>query len=322
MVYNRSKNYYGREILGRYFMISESDIEIKNINHLGIIAGIIDDLGIEEIINKEIGVEKGEIVTSGQIVKAIILNGLGFVSRPLYLFPQFFSDKPVEHLIGKGISAEHLNEYKIGRTMDLLYAKGLSNIFLLLTLNAVEKYKIKTNFSHLDSSSMALQGEYKRKEKIAIEGNENLEKEVPITITYGYSRDRRPDLKQFILDLIVSGDGDVPLFLRVADGNESDKAVFGQIAKEYKSMVTFDTMIVSDSALYSEDNLKLMGEIKWLSRVPLTIKEAQRLINEPPTEKLIKSTIEGYSWLEVESNYGGINQRWLIVERKKPRHLI
>jgi transposase len=302
----------------RCLMIEESDLEIKNINHLGIIAGIIDDLGIEEIINQEIGVEKGEIVTSGQIVKAIILNGLGFVSRPLYLFPQFFLDKPVEHLIGKGILPEHLNEYKIGRTMDLLYAKDLSNIFLSLALNAVEKYQIKTDYSHLDASSISMQGEYKRKEKMAIEGNK-LEKEVPINITYGYSRDRRPDLKQFILDLIVSGDGDIPLFLRVADGNESDKAVFGQIAKQYKSMVTFDTMIVSDSALYSENNLKFMGDIFWLSRVPLTLKEAQRLINETPEEELTKSTIEGYSWLEVESNYGGIKQRWLIVESEKAK---
>jgi len=39
--------------------------------------------------------------------------------------------------------------------------------------------------------------------------DENLEKEVPVNITYGYSRDRRPDLKQFIVDLIVSGDGDI-----------------------------------------------------------------------------------------------------------------
>jgi len=300
-------------------MISESDIEIKNINHLGIIAGIIDELGIEEIINQEIGVFKGEIVTSGQIVKAIILNGLGFVSRPLYLFPQFFLDKPVEHLIGKGILAEHLNDYKIGRTMDLLYAKGLSNIFLLLALNAVEKYQIKTDYSHLDATSISLQGEYKRKEKMAVEGDKNLEKEVPINITYGYSRDHRPDLKQFILDLIVSGDGDIPLFLRVANGNESDKAVFGKIAKEYKSLVTFETMIVSDSALYSGDNLKLMGEIKWLSRVPLTIKEAQRLINETQIQELTKSTIGGYSWLEVESNYGGVDQRWLIVESDKAK---
>ena len=191
-------------------MISESEIEIKNINHLGIIAGIIDDIGIEEIINQEIGVEDGEIVTSGQIVKAIILNGLGFVSRPLYLFPQFFLDKPTEHLIGKGILAEHLNEYKIGRVMDLLHAQGLSSLFLLIALKVVEKYKINTDYSHLDSSSFSVQGEYKRKEMIANKENENLDKEVPITITHGYSRDHRPDLKQFILDLIASGDGDIP----------------------------------------------------------------------------------------------------------------
>lgn len=52
----------------------------------------------------------------------------------------------------------------------------------------------------------------------------------PIEITHGYSRDqraprmlrKRPDLRQFILDLICSGDGDVPSFLRVGDGNEAD----------------------------------------------------------------------------------------------------
>ena len=65
-------------------------IEIKNLNHLGIVAGIIDELDIVNIINQEIGVEEQEIANSGEIVKAIILNGLGFVSQPLYLFPKFF----------------------------------------------------------------------------------------------------------------------------------------------------------------------------------------------------------------------------------------
>ncbi len=37
----------------------------------------------------------------------------------------------------------------------------------------------------------------------------------PIEIPYGYSRDHRPDLKQFIVDLISSRDGNVPLFLQV-----------------------------------------------------------------------------------------------------------
>lgn len=80
-------------------MSSPEDIQVQTINHLGLIAGIIDEIGIEKIINDALGVDKREIVTPGQIVKAIILNGLGFISRPLYLFPQFFEDKATEHLI-------------------------------------------------------------------------------------------------------------------------------------------------------------------------------------------------------------------------------
>jgi transposase len=146
--------------------MSAEEIEIQTINHLGLIAGIIDDIGLEQIINKFVGSDSRELVTSGQVVKAIILNGLGFVSKPLYLFPQFFEDKATEHLLGQGVDVH-------GKYLDI---NSITN---------------KTQ----EVSEQAI---------------------APITITKGYSRDHRPDLKQFIMDLIVSGDGGVPLFLRVA----------------------------------------------------------------------------------------------------------
>ena len=74
-------------------MSSPKEIEIQTINHLGLIAGIIDDVGLEQIINEIVGFDNREVITASQIVKAIILNGLGFVSKPLYLFTQFFEDK-------------------------------------------------------------------------------------------------------------------------------------------------------------------------------------------------------------------------------------
>jgi transposase len=82
------------------------EIESKNIDHLGIIAGIIDEIGIVEKINEIFSIDIREKVNTGEAVKAIILNRLGFVSRPLYLFPEFFKDKSVEHLIGAGIKAK------------------------------------------------------------------------------------------------------------------------------------------------------------------------------------------------------------------------
>ncbi|BAZ91035.1 transposase [Raphidiopsis curvata NIES-932] len=70
--------------------LKSEEIEIQNIDHLGIVAGIIDSIGIVEIINELIGVEKDEKVNAGQVVKAMIINGLGFVSKPLYMFPEYF----------------------------------------------------------------------------------------------------------------------------------------------------------------------------------------------------------------------------------------
>ena len=125
-----------------------TNVEIKTINHLGIVAGIIDEIGIVNLVNKQLGIDEQEIVNSGEIVKAIILNGLGFVSQPLYLFPNFFKDKATEHLLVNGILAEHLNDYKIGRVMDKLYNRGLSELFLLIALTAAKKYQINLEFSH------------------------------------------------------------------------------------------------------------------------------------------------------------------------------
>lgn len=299
-------------------MFSLQEIEIKNINHLGLVAGIVDDIGIEKIINEVVGRDPRELINSGQVVKGIILNGLGFTSQPLYLFPKFFEDKATEHLIGKGIKAEYLNDDKIGRVMDKLYEKGLSSIFLKIALSVVQKYQLLTSFSHLDSSSFSVHGQYLTNNLIpSIQKKDSPSPPAPITITKGYSRDHRPDLKQFIIDLIVSGDGGIPLFLRVADGNEQDKVVFGEIAVEYKSMIDFETMIVADSALYTVKNLQLMSSIKWLSRVPLSLGKAKELVNNVLGNELTQSSIEGYSWKEEVITYGEIKQRWLLVESQK-----
>ncbi len=77
--------------------LKPQEIEIQNIDHLGIVAGIIDSIGIVEIINELIGVEKDEKVNAGQVVKAMIINGLGFVSKPLYMFPEYFETIACEH---------------------------------------------------------------------------------------------------------------------------------------------------------------------------------------------------------------------------------
>ncbi len=82
---------------------SQSALKIENLDHLGIVAGIIDEIGLVEEVNKIVGIRKKETLSPGQVMKAMILNGLGFLSAPLYLFENFFVGKATEHLIGEGV---------------------------------------------------------------------------------------------------------------------------------------------------------------------------------------------------------------------------
>ena len=310
--------------------LKPQEIEIQNIDHLGIVAGIIDSIGIVEIINELIGVEKDEKVNAGQVVKAMIINGLGFVSKPLYMFPEYFETIACEHLIGTGVKPEYLNDDKLGRVMDKLFIKGLDTIFFIIAVKAAQKFGVSLSTSHLDSSSIHVHGQYNTSlpevifENQKIGNNQELEEIAvkspkEITITYGYSRDHRPDLKQFIIEMICSGDGDIPIFLKLASGNQADSSCFGQIAAEYHKQLEVNSLIVADSALYTESNLKMMSDLQWLCRVPLSIKVAKSLISTIPESEFIDSTIPGYKLVSKTENYAGIEQRWLVVQSQERR---
>lgn len=67
--------------------------------------------------------------------------------------------------------------------------------------------------------------------------------------------------------------------------------------------------MVADCALYTEANLQLMSEMKWLCRVPLSLKSAQLLVSTLPESAFTESEIKGYSYVAQKSDYGGIEQR-------------
>lgn len=95
-------------------MINSRNINIKNLDHLGIVAGLIDKIELVDVINNIVGIAPDEKITTGEVVKAMLLNGLGFVTSPLYLFTEFFSGKAIKHLMGESIEPEWLNDDKLG----------------------------------------------------------------------------------------------------------------------------------------------------------------------------------------------------------------
>lgn len=275
-----------------------SELKVENLDHLGLIAGVIDELGLVELLDELFPPHRDNHITTGQMVKAMILNCLGFLSAPLYLFSQFFESKPVSHVLGEGIEARHLNDDRIARVLDQLWAFGLSNLFVRLAMAAVSKFDVKVSQTHLDASSFSVHGQYLNDslspdspvlqpeavpssiapDETPVSGDES--DPVAIEVHRGYSRDHRPDLMQFVSNLCCSRDGGVPLFLEVASGNQSDRQAFGRLMQDFHQHWDVETLFVVDAAFYSKPNLKRVESLHWISRVPLTIGEAQTLLHQ------------------------------------------
>lgn len=66
----------------------------------------------------------------------MILNGLGFSNRPLFLTPQFFENKPLKVLFREGVEASHFNHYKLGRSLEDAVHYGSELLFSEIALSA------------------------------------------------------------------------------------------------------------------------------------------------------------------------------------------
>lgn len=292
-------------------MSQEVEYQTERLDHLGIVAGVCKEAGIAEWLDKRAG-ENRRSVSVGTATVAMILNGLGFSNRQLYLVPQYFENKPVEHLLGEGITADMLNDDCLGRTLDWIYEHDVTTLFAGLALQARQRFDIKGQQLHVDTTSFSVSGEYATKE----EGDP-----VPIAITYGYSRDHREDLKQWMLALVTTHDADVPIFLRPLDGNSSDKVSLSATVKEVMSQMREllpqeqeERIVIFDSGGYSEANMKSYNEakIRCITRVPETSTAAKTAL-EQEYEQWQPLTDGSADYVAHTMDLPQGKERWIIV---------
>jgi len=93
------------------------------LDHLGLVAGMFDELGLGDVIDKATQQHPDmRDLTVGEAVKAMVLNGLGFINHALYLVPRFFQNKPTSRLISPRVAPKQLNDDALGRALHTLYA--------------------------------------------------------------------------------------------------------------------------------------------------------------------------------------------------------
>jgi len=280
-------------------------VTVERLDHLGLIAEVIKDIGLIDMIDTRLGPDSQEEITPGEAVAGMILNGLGFANRPLSLTPQFFANKPLDLLFREGICAEMFNRFKLGRTLEEVHAYGCDLLFSELAVAVCAQEGIDLRFNHLDTTSFALTGEYVPDSDAQA-----------ITITHGHSKDYRPDLKQAVLELMVSQDGGVPFVSKSWDGNTSDTVIFQERAAAL--LATFQRSptpryLVADSKLYNEANAANLLALGFITRIPNTLNLVSQVITQAlrwDTWQRLDATTR---YQRVELCHYGMAQRWLVV---------
>jgi len=235
----------------------------QRIDHLGLISGLIDEIGVVEYIDSIIPKTSNNTKMShGELLKAMLLNGLGFTSQPLYLYSEFFSEKALDKLFKREVDASEINDKALGRTLDTLYDYGLNDLYFNLAEKIITSLGINVNTAHIDTTSFHVDGN--KYENTCVNG---------VKITHGYSKDHRPDLQQVILNLIVDNKSSIPLFFQAINGNQSDKVTGFKYANTNLSLHTF----------YSAENMKCKKKsaIKRISKLTSEEhKEFKKLLKE------------------------------------------
>jgi len=245
-------------------------LTITDVAHLPIVKHYAKKIQLVETIDSI--VDSQMQVSAGLTVLAMVLDTLSG-RNPLYRLQKFFEDKDTELLLGEPVDASAFADHNVSRVLDSLYDSGTGRLFSQIAQNAIGAFALDTACAHYDTTSISVFGDYDWPDP-------------PFQITYGYSKDKRHGLKQFLVEMFCV-DRDVPIIGATRDGNASDKTLNNELLggiSRHMARHGIDPgafIYVADSAMVTRDNLKRANEngVRFLSRLPATFNECARAID-------------------------------------------
>jgi transposase len=210
----------------------------------------------------------------------------------------------------------------LGRTLDWLYAHDPTTLFAGIASRARQVFGISAHQVHVDTTSFSVSGAYSSAGEWVEEPGKSAEAREAetglIAITYGYSRDHREDLKQWMIALATTHEGDIPLFLQPLDGTSLDKvsllAAVMAIQKQLQEANAEPSVYVADNGIYSEANMRQLNAagVKWVSRVSETSSEAKTVLQEG-SQDWQRSADGSIQWYRRVMTLPQGSERWVIV---------
>ena len=277
--------------------------------HYPILAAFFKEYGLSELFERLLPKTRSHQVTHGQCILLFLCDCL--TSRtPLYLYTKLLDHLDVEMIFGPGARAEYFNEYAMGETLDAIAKFGEDRLFTKVLEHLRHRVNIDMAHLHADTTNFSVAGEY----------DDGGVEPTGLHLTFGHAKDKRTDLKRWALLMIVNAMG-IPVAMKTLDGNSSDKKTIIEGMTALKEVLQSEEMaevastFIADSAFYTRDNIAAFTG-KWISHAQESLKEVKQYLAMEGLP-FVDSEAQGYRVYGLDSSYGGVAQRWVLVHSEQ-----
>ena len=226
------------------------DLISERLGPLPLVNHFMEQFGLEQIIERFVPTRDGRC-------RLPYANGLGVLIRsiiverePIYRHQDVVNEFAPELFGISAGQAANLKDDQLGRALDQLFLADRGTLLTEIVVAATKRFEVRMDQLHNDSTSIKFTGQYQAAKGRAMRG-----KQAP-WITYGFTKDHRPDLKQLLFILTTSADGGVPVQFRCDHGNTNDSTTHIATWEALRAASgRSDFLYVADSKLCSFDNM-------------------------------------------------------------------
>jgi transposase len=287
-------------------------IDVKRLDHLPLVSACMRHLEIAKTIDEIVPPHPLNHVTTGECVEALVLSILTG-EHALYNVSDVLSQYDTSVIFQKEIDPNWFHDNRLGNGLDDLKTAGLDNLYSALISKAIIKHSLGLSHLHFDTTSLSLYGEY------------DTDEEEPL-ITFGHSKQHRPDLKQVLFGMTVTQDGNIPITGRITAGNTSDSTENRFNITSLRNIVPdlSSSILAADSKFFSAATLDLayQNNLSFVTLVPKTVKLRDELVKQDGDFHLLltkegrkKGTFEEYRGYSVIRPYVYENEKGEMIER-------
>lgn len=191
-------------------------LDSRRLGALPLVTHFAGRMGLPGLLDRWVPPDDARLALDPAAVLGAVIANLCTEHRPLYALGEWAAQYEPGLLGLAAGQAGLLNDDRAGRMLDRLFLADRGSLLTELMTGVISRFSIDCSRLHNDSTSVSVHGAYQAAGGGEVAG-------VPTAaITFGHSKDRRPDLKQLVFILTVSGDHAVPVTCRLADGNTSD----------------------------------------------------------------------------------------------------